>query len=88
MTIMEIILTVAVTWNILGGLAWLFVCRPSPSKFYTEARGVEFVNPFWIYRYIKVNFFGAAFLCLVFNLVCPIVSFGYWFYKLCTVGRK
>ena len=35
-----------------------------------------------------VNYFGAGFLALLINLICPIASLGYWFYKLCTVGRR
>ena len=88
MTIMEIIWTIVILWNIIGGFVWIVACRPGPSKFYTETYGVEFLNPFWIYKNIKVNFFGMFVLCIIFNLVCPIVSFIYWFYKICTVGRK
>lgn len=48
----------------------------------------QFVNPKWIYQNYKVNKFGAIFLSIVFNLICPIGTVIYWFYKLCTVGRR
>ncbi len=52
--------------------------------------GVGFVwlNPVWIYKTIKVNWFGAVFIALAGNIALPIYAIGYWFYKLCTVGRR
>ena len=48
----------------------------------------SYVNPIKIYKTYKVNYFGAAIICIIYNLLCPIASIGYWFYKLCTFGRK
>lgn len=50
--------------------------------------GWEGVNPVWIYNHCRVNAFGAVVLCLLTNSLCPIASIAYWFYKLCTVGRR
>lgn len=48
----------------------------------------SFLNPIKIYKTYRVNYFGAAIICIIYNLLCPIGSIGYWFYKLCTFGRK
>ena len=48
----------------------------------------SYVNPIKIYKTYRVNYLGAAFICISYNLLCPIGSIGYWFYKLCTFGRK
>ena len=48
----------------------------------------SYVNPIKIYKTYRVNYFGAAIICIIYNLLCPIGSIGYWFYKLCTFGRK
>lgn len=53
-----------------------------------DSTGFQFVNPIWIYRHYGVNVFGAIILTILFNLICPIGSICYWFYKLCTVGRR
>ena len=45
-------------------------------------------TPKCIYEVINVNRFGCAVLTVVFNLSCPILSICYWFYVLCTIGRK
>ena len=66
-------------WNVVGFIIALLSM---------DSTGFEYVNPCWIYRHYHVNYFGAALLFIVFNLLCPIVSFCYWFYKICTFGRK
>ena len=53
-----------------------------------EFNDFSYVNPIKIYKTYRVNYFGAALICIIYNLLCPIGSIGYWFYKLCTFGRK
>ena len=53
-----------------------------------RCEGFEFVNPNWIYQNYKVNRFGSIFLGALYGSFCPIGTIIYWFYKLCTVGRK
>lgn len=54
-----------------------------------EADGWELCNPYWVYKYHRgVNVFGAIMLSLLYTILCPIGAVGYWFYKLCTVGRR
>lgn len=44
--------------------------------------------PTELYKHYKVNYFGCFWLTLFVNLLCPLYTIGFWFYKLCTVGRK
>lgn len=48
----------------------------------------SFVNPKVIYKNMKVNWFGAIILTVIFNICLPAISIPYWIYKLFTVGRK
>ncbi len=82
MAVGEIILII-VLYNVFGLVAFL----PIASMF-TRAYGFEFINPIWLYKHTSVNVFGAIFLSIVFNLMCPIIAIIYWLYKLCTVGRE
>jgi hypothetical protein len=54
--------------------------------------GYSFLNPFYIYDEINVNWFGCAVITLVLNLVFNISAIVYWSLKLIvflfTVGRK
>ena len=54
-----------------------------------EFEGIEFLNPKRNYHYwTSCNWFGVIFITLLLNILCPILSIGYWLYKLCTFGRK
>ena len=71
-----------VIWNGCGGI--ILILLDVLNKF----NDFSFMNPIKIYRTYRVNYFGAALICIIYNLLCPIGSIGYWFYKLCTFGRK
>lgn len=54
----------------------------------TSSEGLEFVNPIWLYKKYKVNWFGAILIAISFNILCLPFACCYWLYKLCTIGRK
>lgn len=49
---------------------------------------LSFVNPIVIYRNVKINWFATILLTIVLNIIFAPLAALYWFYKLCTVGRK
>ena len=70
-------------WSLIG----LFICIPWICD--KRADGWELCNPYYSYRYhTNVNWFGAIMLSLLYTAFCPIGAVCYWFYKLCTVGRR
>ena len=71
-----------VIWNFVG----FFILGMSSQIGYMLE--VDRLNPVYIYKNLKVNWFGALVVALIMNALCPIVSIIYWFIKLCTVGRK
>lgn len=84
MSWIEILIIVEVVHNFLGGIfLLLWCCRDS----YLDSFNAERMNPVFLYEHSRVNWFGAAMLGLFANLLCPIGTIIYWFYKLCTVGR-
>ena len=48
----------------------------------------ECLNPVIIYKNCRVNIFGCIMLTIAGHLLCPWIAPFYWFYKLCTVGRR
>jgi hypothetical protein len=50
--------------------------------------GVCFCNPKWIYNHTKTNWFGTICLAILTNVAFGPSALCYWFYKLCTVGRR
>ena len=79
MSVGEIILII-----VLHNLFGLIICAAA----HGESYGFEFCNLLWIYKNYSVNIFGTIVLALVYNLLCPIGTIGYWIYKLCTFGRR
>ena len=71
------------TWVVINAfiIVGVVICIGNGANF-------SFVNPKVIYKNIKVNWFGAVVLTIIFNICLPAVSIPYWIYKLFTVGRK
>lgn len=69
-------------WNIFGFIALLVI------PYSRDAEIIEIFSPKHIYKNIKINWFGCLILTLFFNLLCPVFTVGWWFYWLCTVGRR
>ena len=70
-------------WNFIGA----FICLIIAYTF--NAGGWKVANPYWCYRLShSLNWFGAILVSLLYNALCPFGAVCYWFYKLCTVGRR
>ena len=87
MDVWEIILYVFL-WHVVGFVTWIMLGGCFHVQVIEYSFGIEFVNPLVIYKETRVNWFGAFFLAAFYGMMCPICTAGYWFYKLCTVGRK
>ena len=74
------IIFILIAWSVLG-LAIMVNLVASDT-------GFAVVNPVYNYKNFKVNIFGALAMAILFSLICPIGTIGYWFYKLCTFGRS
>ena len=75
--------------NMLIAIIFIYVVFNFLAFIYgVETANFAFVNPFWIYKEIKVNWFGAFLIAIILNLLLPLISIMYWIYKLCTVGRE
>ena len=70
------------TWSV-GGAIFLGI-----GGIFSKFDDFSFMNPIKIYKTYRVNYLGAALICIIYNLLCPVGSIGYWLYKICTVGRK
>ena len=83
---------ILVLWSLVGFLIWVVMLTSANCAGFTGAvgksKGYEFVNPFFVYKHNKVNWFGALVLALFYSMLCPIGTLCYWFYKICTIGRK
>ena len=73
-----------------GGMIWLVVMIFV--YFYIDyawiCDGLNFLQPNIIYHNTKLNYFGVGIVCLTLNLFFLPMGLCYWFYKICTVGRR
>ena len=83
---------ILVLWNVIGFFIWVAMQIITLDSDLTGAvgmsEGFEFINPLFVYKHNKVNWFGALVLALFYSMLCPIGTLCYWFYKICTIGRK
>ena len=87
MKVVEIILYICI-WSIAGFIAWLVLGGCFDIQAIMRASGIEFVNPWVIYKQTRVNWFGAIVVATLYGVMCPVATCIYWLYKLYTVGRK
>ena len=80
-----VMVLIFIYWSIVGILILSSVAAFTSLG---KVHGFPCFNPVWLYRNYNLNWFGAFFCALGLNLCCPIVTIGYWTYKLCTIGRK
>lgn len=73
-----------------GGILWVMVMIVT--DFFIDSAwvcdGLNFLQPNIIYHNTRLNYFGVGVACLALNLCNLPVALCYWFYKLCTVGRR
>ncbi len=82
MNFIGIIVSIFLTWNISGLIILInWSGRSSLSL-------SHILIPIKLYKHYKINYFGCFWVTLFVNLLCPLFTIGFWFYKLCTIGRK
>lgn len=85
-------IAVIITWIVFGFYIFKEYEDSSGTYNYRCEPVFAYLNPVWLYRNYRVNYFGAFLLTLVFNLINPLVTVIYWpcvFIKwITTVGRK
>lgn len=72
----------ATLWAVAMLVAYFFI----DSAWVTDE--LNFLQPNIIYHNTKLNYFGTGVVCLALNLFFLPIALCYWFYKLCTVGRR
>ena len=83
---MNKIIGILFLWNLFGFLFLYGMKIIAASANLTgavgESEGFEFINPLFIYKHNKVNWFGALVIALFYSMLCPIATLFYWFYKI------
>ena len=74
----------------VGAIAWVvaMIIFAALIDYNWACDGLHFLRPDIIYHNTKLNYFGVGVVWLALNLLFLPIALCYWFYKLCTVGRK
>ena len=82
------VFTILGIWNIIGGLTMTILTTSLSRYSFPE----NILNPIWIYNKWRLNYFGVALVCILFNLSCPVWTICVWGVKflkfICTAGRR
>ncbi len=79
---MDLIIAIYILMTLCFNFIWWFIIPMSGEI------GACPCNPKWVYNHAKTNWFGTICLTILVNAVFGPAALCYWFYKLCTVGRK
>ena len=75
-----------IVYTVATGLINMFIMAACLDN--GDVVGLQWINPIVIYDNVPVNWFGCIVLTILAHIAAgPWVIF-YWFYKLCTIGRK
>ena len=75
-----------IVYTVATGLINMFIMAACLDN--GDVVGLQWINPIVIYDNVPVNWFGCIVLTILAHIAAgPWVVF-YWFYKLCTIGRK
>lgn len=77
---MEAIIGIIFFITFIEGIFVCLVIDPEDFSFFNPIRNYK--------KWSSMNWFGVIFFTLLLNIILPVYAFGYWFYKLCTVGRN
>ena len=80
---MNEIIGICLIVNIVINFMWWIPCLEVSLEY-----GLCFCNPKWIYNHTRTNWFGTTILAVLANVTFGPTALCYWFYKLCTVGRR
>lgn len=75
-----------IVYTVATGLINMFIMAACLDN--GDVVGLQWINPIVIYNNVSVNWFGCIVLTILTHIIAGPWVIVYWFYKLCTVGRK
>ena len=75
-----------IVYTVATGLINMFIMAACLDN--GDVVGLQWINPIVIYDNVPVNWFGCIVLTILAHIAAGPWVFFYWFYKLCTIGRK
>lgn len=72
---------ILVIWSLIGGVIFLI-----PLSYYSLVfnSSINLLNPVWLRKHSNMNIIGITFHFIIYNSLCPIITFLFWMYKIFT----
>lgn len=75
---------ILIIWNLIGIVILLIPCIYYSSISVIYSSTIQFLNPVWLRKHSNMNIIGIAFHFILYNSLCPIVTFCFWMNKIFT----
>lgn len=76
---------ILIIWSLIGAVIFLI-----PNMYYSllilsDSRStIQFLNPIWLRKHSNMNIIGITFHIIIYNSLCPIITFLFWIHKIFT----
>lgn len=75
---------VLVIWSLIGAVVFLVLYMYYSSTIVDSTSTIQFLNPVWLRKHSNMNIIGITFHFIIYNSLCPIITFLFWMYKIFT----
>lgn len=75
---------ILVIWSLIGLIIFLVPFIYYSSMLSGSNTTIQFLNPIWLRKYSNMNIIGIFFHFIIYNLLCPIITFLFWMHKIFT----
>jgi hypothetical protein len=75
---------ILVIWNLIGMVFFLIPFIYYSLILFGSSTTIEFLNPIWLRKRSNMNIIGITFHIIIYNSLCPIITFLFWMYKTFT----
>ena len=78
------IVGILVIWSLIGAVVFLVPYMYYSSTIVDSTSTIQFLNPVWLRKHSDMNIIGITFHFIIYNSLCPIITFLFWMYKIFT----
>lgn len=75
---------ILVFWSLIGAAIFIIPYVYYSSTIADSSSTIQFLNPVWLRKYSNMNIIGITFHFIIYNSLCPIITFLFWMHKIFT----
>lgn len=76
---------ILVIWSLIGAAIFVIPYAYYSSSILSDSGStMQFLNPVWLRKHSNMNIIGITFHIIIYNSLCPIITFLFWTHKIFT----